>query len=469
MKRVWSQEEINARKKHFEKSVWARLVVIFLGAWLITSPFTFGYESEVLLKAIPTTGIAPKDPQHMIAASHLMTLSDLITGGLVIFFGFMSLTYKKIWPSWMVALLGVWLNFAPIIFWSPSPAAYLNDTIIGTLLITFAILVPKLPFEGLVKGKEIPPGWSYNPSSWLQRIPVIIFGFLGWFISRYLSAYQLGYIDHVWDPFFGEGTFKVITSDLSRSFPISDAGLGAIAYALEGLMGCKGSPSRWRTMPWFVLIFGILVVPLGFCSILLVMMQPIVVGAWCGLCLVTACGMLIMIALTVDEVVAVLQYLHQCKKQKLPLWNIFWYGGCPEGASDDLRTPYFTSSKQKFKAMIWGTQTIAWNLIITALVGIWLMSTPQLFSIEGALANNTHVFGALSVAISIISWSEVARALRYILLPVGVWILISPWVLNGAAISAEWNYVISGLLLIIFSFRKGRIVESYGDWNQYIR
>lgn len=469
MSRIWSQTEVSERKKHFEKSVWSRLVVIFLGAWLITSPFTFGYETKPLLEAIPTTGIAPKDVAHIQFASHALALSDVITGILVIVFGFMSLTYRKIWPSWAVTILAVWLQFAPLVFWSPSSSAYLNDTIISALLITFSILVPKLPFEGMVEGKDVPPGWSYNPSSWMQRLPVILFGFLGWFISRYLAAYQLGYIDEVWDPFFGDGTFKVITSNLSRSFPISDAGLGAIAYALEGLMGCKGSTRRWRTMPWFVLIFGILVVPLGFCSILLVMSQPIVVGAWCGLCLVTASGMLIMIALTVDEVIAVLQYLHECKKQRLNLWDIFWYGGCPEGATDDARTPLFSDVKHKFKSMVWGTQTIPFNLVITALLGVWMMSVPGVLNIEGKLANSCHIFGALTVTISIISWAEVTRALRYLLILFGVWILISPWALSSSGQITDWNNVIVGVLLIVLSFRRGRVVESYGSWNKFIK
>lgn len=460
----WSNTEVEARKKHYEKGVWARLFTIFLGAWLITSPFTFGYSHVV----IPTTGIAPRDVTHIQLATHLMTCSDVITGILVIVFGFLALSYRRIWSSWVLALLGIWLQFAPIVFWSPSAASYLNDSLIGALIISFAILVPKLPFEGLIEGKEVPPGWSYNPSSWLQRIPVIFFGFLGWFISRYLSAYQLGYIDEIWDPFFGDGTLQVITSNLSKSFPISDAGLGAIAYALEGLMGCKGSASRWRTMPWMVIFFGILVVPLGFCSILLVMMQPIIVGAWCGLCLVTAAGMLIMIALTVDEVVAVLQFLAQSRKSGKSFWQVFWYGGCPEGATDDTRSPAFASETSKFKAMIWGVTTIPWNLIITALLGVWMMCVPQVLNVSGFAANSDHIFGALTVTISVISWAEVSRGLRYVLIAFGLWVLISPWVFGGATQQAEWNNVVIGVLMIIFCFRKGKIIEHYGTWDKFI-
>ena len=41
-------------------------------------------------------------------------------------------------------------------------------------------------------------------------------GFVGSLISRYLAAYQRGYISTVWDPFFGEGTGRVLTSTLAH-------------------------------------------------------------------------------------------------------------------------------------------------------------------------------------------------------------------------------------------------------------
>lgn len=462
-----SATEEEARKKHYEKSVWGRLLTILLGVWLITSPFTFGYESMSVAGSIPTTGISSKDPVVILERAHHMVNSDVITGVLVIIFGILSLSYKRIWPSWIVCFLGIWLQFAPIVFWSPLVSSYLNDSVIGALLIAFSILATHLPWEGLKEGAEVPPGWSYNPSSWLQRIPVIFFGFLGWFISRYLSAYQLGYIPQVWDPFFGSGTLDVITSKLSQSFPISDAGLGAVAYCIEALMGCKGSSRRWRTMPWMVIFFGILVVPLGFCSILLVMMQPIIVGAWCGFCLVTAAGMLIMIALTVDEVVAVLQFLHYTRKKKESFWYVFWKGGCPEGALDDKVTPRFTDSSGKFKAMVRGVN-IPWNLLIAALVGVWMMFVPHIFVLKGFLANSDHVMGALVITISIISWAEVTRALRFLNILFGLWILISPWVLGGSIVLADWNNVIVGALLVILSFRRGVIRYSYGTWDRCI-
>jgi hypothetical protein len=101
------------------------------------------------------------------------------------------------------------------------------------------------------------------------------------FIVRYLTAYQLGHVGAVWEPFFFGGVGKngtefIITSEVSRVWPIPNAGLAAAAYMIEALMGAMGTASRWRTMPWMVTFFFILVVPLGGVSIVFIIIQPIV-------------------------------------------------------------------------------------------------------------------------------------------------------------------------------------------------
>ena len=186
--------------------------------------------------------------------------------------------------SWVSCFVGVWLVFAPLIFWAPTANAYNTNTLIGVFLIIFSIAIP----SGISQKEERPLGWSYNPSTWSNRIPIIVLGFLGFYVARSMAVYQLGYTETVWEPFFGDGTKSVLTSDVAKSFPISDAGLGAAVYLLESLSGIIGDPRRWRTMPWMVFVFFVLVVPAGIVSVILIMLQPIVVGAWCTLCLITA-------------------------------------------------------------------------------------------------------------------------------------------------------------------------------------
>ena len=68
-------------------------------------------------------------------------------------------------------------------------------------------------------------------------------------LSRYMAALQLGHISHAWDPFFGAGTERIVTSEVSEAWPVADAGLGATVYVLEIVSGIIGDKRRWRTMP----------------------------------------------------------------------------------------------------------------------------------------------------------------------------------------------------------------------------
>ncbi|HEY1025149.1 MAG TPA: vitamin K epoxide reductase family protein [Sphingobacteriaceae bacterium] len=171
---------------------------------------------------------------------------------------------------------------------------------------------------------EIPPAWSYNPSSWSQRIPLIVIAAIGFLIALYLGLYQLQFYPQVWDPFFGTGTEKVLNSKLSRALPVPDAILGAFGYVLDAVSGVIGHSKRWKTMPWIVILFGVAVGPLGIVSVFLVIAQPVMVGAWCTLCLVTAVLSVVMIGPAMDEVLASLQYLQRVKKNGFSTWKAFW-------------------------------------------------------------------------------------------------------------------------------------------------
>ena len=76
---------------------------------------------------------------------------------------------------------------------------------------------------------SVPPGWSYNPSSWTERLWLVGVAILGFAISSYLALYQYGLVADVWEPFFNGGSQEVLHSFLSTVFPVPDAALGAFA------------------------------------------------------------------------------------------------------------------------------------------------------------------------------------------------------------------------------------------------
>lgn len=173
----------------------------------------------------------------------------------------------------------------------------------------------------------IPDGWDYNPSTWLQRFPIIVLALIGFLVAAYLSLFQMNIIPDVWEPFFGTGSSTILTSSISYVLPIPDAALGAAGYLADAVTGVIGGSKRWRTMPWIVIIFGVAVGPLGAVSILLVIFQPVLFNAWCTLCLASAVISVMMIGPAMDEVLASLQYLKGAKIRGESAWTVFWKGG----------------------------------------------------------------------------------------------------------------------------------------------
>ena len=432
---------------HSEQVMWPHFANMVLGLWLVTSVFAQDYRSQAL------------------------RVSDIVSGTLVILFATLSLSHRpsvKFWAPWANSLVGVSLLFAPLVFWAPTAAAYANDTLLGALVVVFAILAPGMPMPrqmSMAAGPDVPPGWSYNPSSWPQRAPIIALALLGFFLSRQMAAFELRHISSFADPFFGLGTQRVLTSTVSRAFPIPDAGLGAVAYAIEFLMGFMGDKARWRTMPWMVTFFGILVVPLGVVSISLIILQPLAVGAWCTPCLLAAAAMVTMIALTLDEVVAMGQFLLHATREGKPFWSTFWLGGTLREVSS---VSSVHSDVVRPMAMVWGV-ALPWNLMASIGLGLWLMFAPTVLASSGTAAHADHLIGALVMTFAVMALADVGRALRFANVFFGVAIVAAPWALSGATPSSRWSDAVVGALIVLLSTRRGPVGEQYGSWQRFIR
>ena len=171
---------------------------------------------------------------------------------------------------------------------------------------------------------DAPPGWAYNPSSWSQRLPIVVLALAGFAIAMYLALYQWGVFSDVWEPFFGDGSRVILASWVSELLPVPDAFLGALGYLADAVTGAIGGRRRWRTMPWLVILFGLAVGPLGVVSIVLVILQPVLFDAWCSLCLASAVISLVMIGPAMDEFLASLQYLRRVQGAGRSVWHAFW-------------------------------------------------------------------------------------------------------------------------------------------------
>ncbi|MBA5777546.1 NAD-dependent epimerase/dehydratase family protein [Stappia sp. F7233] len=439
----------NYQRGHLN-AIWAHWFNLAMAAWLITSPPLLGYQSG------------------------WMVLSDVVSGLLLALFAFASLSVRFAWARWACAAIGCWVMTAPLVFWAPVATAYLNGTLVGALIVGFAVLVPPYPGIAAVAertGPVIPPGWDFSPSSWFQRLPVIILALVGLFVSRYLAAYQLGYIDDVWDPFFpgtapGEnGTEQIITSAVSRAWPVPDAGIGALTYMLEVLVGVVGSAHRWRSMPWLVMLFGLMIVPLGAISIFFIVIQPVIIGTYCTLCLIAAAAMLAQIPYSLDEMVACGVFLARRRAAGKPALKIFFTGDTDvtkRVERDDFSRP----PAEIVHEMLTAGVSVPWNIAVSLLIGIGLMLMP-LAPITTDLANAVHIAGALVISISVTAMAEVARVVRFLNLAVGGLLVLVPFAID-TNVSGLLVTIGAGISLMALSVRRGPVRYRYGSWDRYI-
>ena len=447
-----ARHEVSYRREH-RASRWAHFLNIALGVWLVTQP--------------PMIGVA--EPW--------LARTEIALGAALIVFATLSLSWRMGWARWACAAIGALVMAAPFLFWTENPAAYLSDTLVGALIFGFAICTrPEVGPSPLAAstGPEAPPGWSFNPSSWTQRIPIILLAFVGLQVSRYLAAYQLGHVDGVWEPFFmgspadpQNGTKEIITSHVSEAWPVSDAAVGGYTYVLEILTGIVGSRARWRTMPWLVVLFGLMIAPLGITSIFFIIIQPIVIGTWSTLALIGAAAMLIQIPYSLDELLATIQFMRRRAKAGRSWLRVFLFGDTDEGEADAEPDEFASRPDRILKEMWAGGVSLPWNLAAAASIGLWLMFTRVTLGAEGDMANADHLVGALALTVISLAAAEVARALRFLLVPLGVALLITPFAYD-AGTAASVASIICGIALALLSLRRGAITQHYAGWQKMI-
>ena len=339
-----------------------------------------------------------------------------------------------------------------------------------------------------LSSSDTPPGWSYNPSSWSERLWIVGVAGIGLAVSCYLALYQLGMVKQVWEPWFGSGSQTVLNSFLSHLLPIPDAALGAFAYALDAVTGMIGGQARWRTMPWMVILFGIAVGPLGLVSVFLVISQPVLLHAWCTLCLFSALISLIMIGPAMDEVMASLQFLRRSHEQNRSVWNTFWHGGVTEDRealpmkpasqrgprlrreaseprpdstrAEDSAVP-ITTVKDGFQ--LGG----AWSYLLVMVLGVWLMAAPDVMRYEGPERVVDHIVGPLVASMAVIAMAEVTRPVRWVNVALGLWLMLAPVLMGYQPLHiGARSALIGGAILLLSLVKAPEREHTGGGWRR---
>lgn len=180
-----------------------------------------------------------------------------------------------------------------------------------------------------------------------------------------------------------------------------------------------------------------------------------------------AAAMLLMIPLSLDEVVAMVQLVVRKRREGQSAWRVFWLGAdVAEG------TPTFEPARPETwrpRGMLWGF-TSTWSLWLTAAIGVWLMFAPAVFGIgiERAAADSDHLVGALVIVVAITSLAEVARPARFLNVLFGLWLVAAPWFLPGGTDASRTNSALCGLAVLLLSLPLGRLRDHYGSFDAIV-
>ena len=448
------------RKAEHSAWRWAHMVNIGLGSWLLTQPLLVGVQESGLRG------------------------SEMVLGLLLMVAAGMALSWRAVWARWLCAGIGAAVMAVPFLWSTANAAAYLSDTLVGALIFGLAVCSKPEPGSSAVaalSGPSVPPGWSYNPSGWTQRLPIIVLALLGLYVSRYLAGYQLGHIPGLWDPYFDgsatdprNGTEEIVTSWVSTAFPVSDAALGGYTYLLEVLTGVVGSRKRWRTAPWLVLLFGLMIVPLGMTTIFFIVIQPVVLGTWSTLALVGGAAVLLQIPYSLDELLATCQFLRRRAQAGRPWLRVLFLGDTDDmnAAGDakpvvDRDDEFDQPPAAVLKAIVGGGVSLPWNLALAGVIGLWLLFTRVTLGVEGGLADAHHIIGSLVLTVVSIAAADVARPARALNALLGAGLMGMPFLFDSN-IAATVVSVGLGLALVLLSVRRGQIQERYGHWNRWL-
>ena len=219
-------------------------------------------------------------------------------------------------------------------------------------------------------------------------------------------------------------------------------------------------------MPWMVILFGILILPPGITSITLVILQPVAVGSWCSICLFASVVMLIMVPFAFDEIAASAQFLYTSYKEGKPFWRTFWMGA-------DLEPTQIDELQKEEEMSFWGLiggegVSLSWNLVASTLIGTWLMFSPAILGLTGLPANLTYFCSALIITFAVTATADVSRPIRFLNIPIGVLMLIAPFVIQGFTTDATIHSIVVALSVMALAIPNPALKDTYGSYEKLI-
>lgn len=108
-----------------------------------------------------------------------------------------------------------------------------------------------------------------------------------------------------------------------------------------------------------------------------------------------------------------------------------------------------------------------WQDPVNLVLGLWLLVSPWAltYQTETAATWNAVIVGALVAALALYEFVKVMAWEEWSSVALGAWMVVSPWVLGFAGVTAAmWNAVVVGLAVAVFALWALGTDKSIGGW-----
>lgn len=106
-----------------------------------------------------------------------------------------------------------------------------------------------------------------------------------------------------------------------------------------------------------------------------------------------------------------------------------------------------------------------WEDWLNLALGVWLFISPWILDFSGAAAAawNAYIVGAGFAIFALIALGKPDRWEEWVNVVIGAWAVISPWVLGYSSVTvATWNAVIVGAIVLLVSLEATRAERQQG-------
>ena len=90
------------------------------------------------------------------------------------------------------------------------------------------------------------------------------------------------------------------------------------------------------------------------------------------------------------------------------------------------------------------------------------MAAPAVLGYDDPAQANDRIFGPVIATFAVISWWEATRNIRWANIPLGIWLVLAPWILGYGETSALVNSMAVGVVVLGLSFVRGTVTQHFG-------